>query len=301
MGMTHNMLKEKGLPNYLWAEGVATAIYFINRVLTKAVKFKTPIEAWSCSKPSLHHLKIFGCIAYGHIPVHQRRKLDDRSGKCIFIGYSEESRGAVSKKEWYDDMINKLEAIEKHDTWELVSRPTGRNIVGLKWLYKTKLVAKGKVMRYKARLVVKGYSQKQGINYQETFTPVARFETIRVLIAVAAQRGWPRLQLDVKTAFLNGELSEEIYVQQLEGFEKKGCEEKVYRLKKALYGLKQASRAWYSRIDCYFLQNGYARSYSEPTLVKGLAVPSTRWSLGSEMWIDGGLRVFVQGYAMVRE
>ncbi|MFS7974794.1 putative RNA-directed DNA polymerase [Helianthus anomalus] len=173
---------------------------------------------------------------------------------------------AVGKPEWEQAMVNELQAIEKHDTWELTTLPAGKNVVGLKWLFKTKLGADGKIMKHKARLVVKGYSQQHGIDYQETFAPVARFETIRVVISVAAQRGWNLHQLDVKTAFLNGNLSEEIYVSQPEGFEEVGNEDKVYRLKKALYGLKQAPRAWYSRIDGYFIKNGYERSINEPTL-----------------------------------
>lgn len=163
-------------------------------------------------------------------------------------------------------IANELATIEKHDTWELVSLPSGKNVVGLKWLYKTKIGADGKIMKYKARLVVMGYSQQYGIDYQESFATVARLETIRVVIVVHAQRGWKLHQLDVKTTFLNGELTKEIYVNQLEVFEKVGSEDKVYRLKKALYGLKQAPRAWYSRIDGYFTQNGYVRSSNDPTL-----------------------------------
>ncbi|KAJ0452174.1 putative RNA-directed DNA polymerase [Helianthus annuus] len=173
---------------------------------------------------------------------------------------------AADKQEWQKAMMSELEAIKKHDTWELVTLPKGKNVVGLKWIFKTKLGVDGKIVKHKARLVVKGYSQLHGIDYQETFAPVARFETIRVVISVAAQRGWELHQLDVKTAFLNGELSEEIYVNQPEGFVKKGDEDKVYRLKKALYGLKQAPRAWYSRIDGYFSQHGYVRSINEPNL-----------------------------------
>ena len=108
--------------------------------------------------------------------------------------------------------------------------------------------------RNKARLVAKGYTQQPGIDFNETFAPVARLDTIRAIIAMAAQKGWSLYQLDVKSAFLNGELKEEIYVEQPQGFEVKGEERKVYKLKKALYGLKQAPRAWYSQIDGYFSQ-----------------------------------------------
>ncbi|CAL9005801.1 unnamed protein product, partial [Prunus brigantina] len=113
--------------------------------------------------------------------------------------------------------------------------------------------------RYKARLVAKGYKQKYGIDYEEVFAPVARLDTVRLLISLAAHHNWKIYQLDVKSAFLNGVLDEEVYVEQPEGFKIKGEEQKVYRLKKALYGLKQAPRAWNSRIDCYLQENGFVQ------------------------------------------
>ncbi|KAD6795802.1 hypothetical protein E3N88_06698 [Mikania micrantha] len=173
---------------------------------------------------------------------------------------------AAGKVEWQQAMKEEMAALKKNNTWELTNLPEGKNAVGVKWTFKTKVGPDGRITRYKARLVAKGYSQIEGIDYTETFAPVARFETIRVIIAIAAHHGWKLHQLDVKTAFLNGELNEEIYVQQPEGFISKGCEEKVYKLRKALYGLKQAPRAWYSKIDGYFINHGFVRSHSEPTL-----------------------------------
>ena len=113
-------------------------------------------------------------------------------------------------------------------------------------------------------LVVKGYAQVFGVDYFDTFAPVARLDTIRMLLAITTQKQWKIYQFDVKSAFLNGFLKEEIYVEQLEGFAAKGDEDKVYLLKKALFGLKQAPRAWYSRIDEYLL--GFVKSFSESTL-----------------------------------
>ena len=115
-------------------------------------------------------------------------------------------------------------------------------------------------------MVAKGFTQRYGIDYEETFAPVARQETIRMLISLAAQKKWSIHHMDVKSAFLNVYLEEEVYVGQPQGFEVQGKEDLVYKLKKALYGLKQASRAWYARIDGYFHQNGFQRSQSEPTL-----------------------------------
>jgi hypothetical protein len=119
-------------------------------------------------------------------------------------------------------------------------------------LYKSKFKAYGKIDKYKARLVAKEYSQKEGINYEDTFAPVAKLNTIRVLIALATKHSWKLHQLDVKSAFLNGDLKEEVYLVQSEGFVKQGHEHLVCRLRKALYGLKQAPRSWYVKIDTFF-------------------------------------------------
>ena len=140
-------------------------------------------------------------------------------------------------------MNAKLEMIEKNNTWELVERPADKPVIGVKWVFKTKLNLDGTVQKHKARLVAKGYAQKPGIDYNETFAPVARLDTIRTLIALAAQKGWMLFQLDVKSAFLNGVLDEEVHVEQPEGFELKNAGHKIYKLRKALYGLKQAPRS----------------------------------------------------------
>ena len=116
----------------------------------------------------------------------------------------------------------------------------------MKLVYKTKCNVEGKVQKHKARLVAKGYKQKHGIDYEETFVPVARMETVRAVLAIAAQYKLNVHQIDGKSTFLNGVLEEEVYVEQPPGYEVEGVEDKVYHLKKALYGLKQAPRAWYS-------------------------------------------------------
>ena len=138
-------------------------------------------------------------------------------------------------------------------TWELVDQPEHRKIIGLKWVFRTKLNVDGPVNKHKARLVVKGYTQIFGVNYFDTFAPLVRLDTIRLLLTLAAQLGWKVCRMDVKSAFLNG-------------FVKKGHEDKVYRLRKALYGLKQAPRAWYGQIDGHLLGLGFEKSRSESTL-----------------------------------
>ena len=121
--------------------------------------------------------------------------------------------------------------------------PAEKPVIGVKWVYKTKLNLDGSILKNKVRLVAKGYVQKPGLDYNETYAQVARLDTMRTLVALAAQKSWKLYQLDVKSAFLNGVLEEEVYVDQPEGFVVKGNEDKVYRLYKALYGLKQAPRA----------------------------------------------------------
>ena len=135
-------------------------------------------------------------------------------------------------------MDEEIKAIKKNDTWELTTLPHGKKPIGVKWVYKMKKKAKGEVERYKVRLVVKGYSQQQGIDYDEVFALVALLETIRLPIALATQNKWSIFQMDVKSMFLNGNLEEEVYVEQPIGYVVKGQEGKVLKLKKALYGLK---------------------------------------------------------------
>ncbi|KAI5332437.1 hypothetical protein L3X38_022566 [Prunus dulcis] len=175
-------------------------------------------------------------------------------------------------------MKAELEMIEKNNTWELVDRPFDKPVIGVKWVYKVKLNLDGTVQKNKARLVANGYSQKSGINYNETFPPMARLDTIRTLIALAAQKEWSLYQLDVKSAFLNGILKEEVYVEQPQGYVQENKETKVYKLNKALYGLKQAPRAWYDEIDAYLNNAGFKKSSSEATLyvkTNDTAAPAT--------------------------
>ncbi|WJZ99221.1 hypothetical protein VitviT2T_017686 [Vitis vinifera] len=173
---------------------------------------------------------------------------------------------AVQSSKWRAAMDLEIEAIERNGTWELTDLPEGVKKIGVKWVFKTKLNENGKVDKCKARLVAKGYAQQHGIDYTEVFAPVARWDTIRMVIALAARNGWSVYQLDVKSAFLHGELNEAVFIEQPQGYEKKGEEHKVYKLKKALYGLKQAPRAWYSRIEAYFIKEGFERCSCDHTL-----------------------------------
>lgn len=193
---------------------------------------------------------------------------EDEDNFAMFTSHDDPSsfEEAERDEKWRKAMDLEIEAIKKNETWQLTTLPKGAKKIGVKWVFKTKLNENGEVDKFKARLVAKGYAQQQGIDYHEVFVPVARWDTIRMVLALAAQKGWCVYQLDVKSAFLHGELTEDVYVEQPLGYVRKGEEEKVYKLKKALYGLKQASRAWYSKIEAYFVKEGFERCNYEHTL-----------------------------------
>nr|KAJ0208302.1 hypothetical protein LSAT_V11C500255750 [Lactuca sativa] len=178
--------------------------------------------------------------------------LYDQTEQLMMVHDEEEPTSytdAKKRKEWVNALKVELASIEKNNTWRLVDLPKDRKPIGLKWVFKVKRDPHGKILKHKARIVAKGYVQKQGIDYEEVFAPVARIETVRVILALAGCNGWHVHHLDVKSSFLNGKLEEEVYVSQPDGFVKRGEENKVYKLSKALYGLKQAPRAWNACLD----------------------------------------------------
>eukprot|EP00253_Pinus_taeda_P005243 PITA_05243 len=381
-----SMLQGKGISNGLWAEAINTAVYLKNRSPTKCLGFKTPFEALFGLKPTVDHLRIFGSKAFAHILKLDRKKLDPKALKCIFVGYGTEYKayklynpvthkvfasrdvifheqtedgkedsddeshipfmielnsedeeeqvqeqeqkqeevaadGIISddagldstetervevsslprrsgrktrllaklrdyalmskilniveplnyeeasrSDEWRAAMHEEMESIYRNHTWDLVELPKGKTPIGCKWVYKPKINADGTVEKFKARLVAKGYSQQEGIDFDDTFAPVAKINTIRMLICLATKHKWKLHQLDVKSAFLNGELKEEIYLVQPPGFVKKGQEHFVCKLHKALYGLKQAPRSCYDKIDSFFVQHSFHKSLNDPNL-----------------------------------
>jgi hypothetical protein len=166
---------------------------------------------------------------------------------------------ASEDKHWVNAMKEELNQIEKNETWELVPRPKDKNVIGTKWVFRNKLDEDGQIVRNKARLVCKGYAQVEGIDFEETFAPVARLEAIIMFLAFVCFKNFKVYQMDVKSSFLNGNLEEEVYIEQPKGFQLSENKDHVCRLKKALYGLKQAPRAWYSRLDKYLQQQGFKR------------------------------------------
>ena len=160
-------------------------------------------------------------------------------------------------------MSEEMDSLIKNKTWEEVDRPIGRTVVDCKWVYKIKQKADGSVERYKARLVGKGFIQKIGQDYEETFAPVARYDSFRILMAIATRNGWRPQQIDVKTAFFYGNLKEEIYMNLPEGYRKVG---KVARLFKCIYGLKQSAHEWYELLTAHLRKHGFITSHFDPCI-----------------------------------
>ncbi|KAG7533498.1 Zinc finger CCHC-type [Arabidopsis thaliana x Arabidopsis arenosa] len=438
MEMTRSVLKHMHIPNYLWGEATRHSTYLLNRITTRALKNMTPYECFRDKKPTVEHIRIFGCIAYAKIDKPHLKKLDDRSKILVHLGTEpgskayrlldpqtrkivvsrdvvfDESKGwnwkhdntvkdgdgsfyitfhdygnhglrededsernrekentetertetnhemqenieterietdhesqneeqtnsdngsetedetnkegehenivpnnpsppvlrrterqinkpryledyvlmaeeegeflllclndeprsyyeAKEIKEWVHACEDEINSIEKLKTWNLVDLPIGAKPIGLKWVFKLKRNSDGSINKHKARLVAKGYVQQYGVDFEEVFAPVARLETIRLLIDLAASHGWEIHHLDVKTAFLHGELKETVFVSQPEGFEKKGYEEKVYKLNKALYGLRQAPRAWNNKLNHILCELKFKKCSKEPSVYR---------------------------------
>lgn len=167
---------------------------------------------------------------------------------------------------WTTAINEEMASIMAANTWELVELPPGRKPIGCKWVFKLKLNPDNSIERYKARLVAKGYTQKEGIDYEETFAPVVRFPSVRILLSIAATEDMEVHQMDIKTAFLHGELEEEIFMKQPEGFEETGQENLVCRLIKSLYGLKQAPRQWNIKLDKFLTELGFIRLSSDHSI-----------------------------------
>nr|GEX40985.1 putative nucleotidyltransferase, ribonuclease H [Tanacetum cinerariifolium] len=173
---------------------------------------------------------------------------------------------ALTDSAWIESMQEELHQFTRLDVWELVSSPNGIKPLTLKWLFKNKLDEENTIIRNKTRLVVRGYRQEEGIDFEESFAPVARMEAIRMFLAYAAHKGFTMYQMDVKTAFFHCSLKEDVYVFQPVGFIDANYPSHVYKLKKALYGLKQALRAWYDELSTFFLQNGFSKGTIDSTL-----------------------------------
>lgn len=404
--MTRCMLIDSGLDKKYWGEALHNANYLLNRLPSTAIP-STAYELWFAKKPDVTDTQIFGSIAHVHIPKVERKKLDNKAEKLIFVGYSEESKAyrllnpatskikisrdvifenyvtssyqenkseiilkenneneifidynprvnnnynqsidlsnsfhsinddssinesdsshsegslnlndneihvniqenqapelelrrsqrsnigvppdyyvgqihmathedpktrkealeSNTKEAWISAMQEEISSLEKNKTWTLVDRPKGKNIVSCKWVFKTKKDLSGNISKYKARLVARGFSQKYGVDYDEIFAPVVRHATFRTFLTVAGMKNMLTMHYDAKTAFLNGSLKEDIYMEQPEGFA--FDKNKVCKLSKSLYGLKQAAKSWYDTLNQVLKKYNFIQSKTDPCL-----------------------------------
>ena len=362
-----SMLFDSGLPHKFWAEALSTACYLKNVSPARALKGMTPFQAFTGCKPNVKHLRIFGCVCYAHIPKDERKKLDYKSSKCIFLGYGSEVKAyrlynlekervfhsrdvifnerqsGLQKEEvdvndknvviefphadefdslsgsdldvnetpepdlrrsvrekraphmfgewvtavcdtspeptnakqalmgaereyWKMAMQDEMDSIYENDVYDLVELPDGKNALNSRWVFKRKIASDGSIERYKARFVAKGCSQKYGEDYDEIFCPVVRFESVRTVIALAVQKGLKLYHMDVTSAFLNGTLTNEVYMKQPEGYVVKGKEHLVCKLKKSIYGLKQSPRCWNYSLDESLKKLGFVQTPGDPCI-----------------------------------
>ncbi|GKA05890.1 retrovirus-related pol polyprotein from transposon TNT 1-94, partial [Tanacetum coccineum] len=197
-------------------------------------------------------------------PVMIRNRLQTDAKVCMYaltvsIIKPKNIKEVMLDHSWIESMQDELNQFKRLDVWKLVECPIGRNIIVIKWIWKNKTDAENTAIRNKSRLVAKGYGQEKGIDFEESFAPVARLEAVRIFVAYAAHKNFPIYQMDVKTAFLNGPLKEEVFVRQPDGFVDPDFPNHVYRLKKALYGLKQAPRGWYDKLSSFLIEHHFTK------------------------------------------
>ncbi|KAK1611280.1 hypothetical protein QYE76_034953 [Lolium multiflorum] len=212
------------------------------------------------------HDKVLGDI---RAKVSTRRQLANFSNHHAYISLVEPKKvfEALEDSDWLEAMHEELNNFKRNKVWTLIEKPKGcHNVIGTKWIFRNKQDEFGNVVRNKARLVAQGFSQVEGIDFGETYAPVARLESIRILLAYASHHNFKLQQMDVKSAFLNGPLHEEVYVKQPPGFEDLNFPNHVYKLDKALYGLKQAPRAWYEHLKELLVDRGFDVGLIDPTL-----------------------------------
>nr|GFC04836.1 retrovirus-related Pol polyprotein from transposon TNT 1-94 [Tanacetum cinerariifolium] len=204
-------------------------------------------------------------------PVSTRLQLHEQDLFCYYDAFltsvePKMYKEAFTQSCWIEAMQEELHEFERLEVWELVPQPNKVMVITLKWIYKVKLDELGGILKNKARLVARGYRREKGIDFEESFAPVARLEAIWIFLAYAAHKNMVVYQMDVKTAFLNDNLRENVYVSQPDGFVDPDNPNHVYKLKKALYGLKQAPRAWYDMLSSFLLSQEFSKGSVDPTL-----------------------------------
>ncbi|KAJ9564284.1 hypothetical protein OSB04_000250 [Centaurea solstitialis] len=286
LDMVRTMMCHSSLPISFWGHALETAAHILNRVPTKSVE-KTPYELWKGKKPNISFLKIWGCEVYVKRPTSE--KLKPKSDKCFFVGYPkttvgyyfynpEENKVFVARNgKFLEEKFLSLENTRKDVDLQVVDEESTTPVVDPEIQHnnvepqsepieevQTQDLRRSSRTGCKARLVAKGFTQTHGIDYDETFSPVAMLKSIRILMAISAYFNYEIWQMDVKTAFLNGKLTEDVYMEQPEGFEDPKNPNKVCKLLKSIYRLKQASRSWNLHFDERIKEFGFTKSEFEP-------------------------------------
>ncbi|KAM7485260.1 hypothetical protein LguiA_001269 [Lonicera macranthoides] len=230
--------------------------YVCSAVYSNHLSTLSPGPAKGTRYPLSHYLSY-----HRYTPAYQSF-VSQISSNTEPTSYSE----AAAHPEWQAAINSELQALQANGTWSLTPLPAGKTPIGCRWVYKIKRRADGSVERYKARLVAKGFTQLEGVDYHDTFSPTAKIVTVRCLLAIAAARGWSLNHMDVNNAFLHGDLHEEIYMSPPPGLRRQGEEHLVCRLHKSLYGLKQASRQWFAKFTEAIHAAGYTQSRADYSL-----------------------------------
>ena len=193
-----------------------------------------------------------------------------------YLAQSEPKRveEALQDENWVESMHEELNQLVRNDVWKLTPRLENVHVIGTKWIFKNKTDEDGEIIQNKSRLVAQGYTQVKGVDFDKSFALLARLESIRILMSIACTMNFKLYQMDVKCAFLNGYLNEEVFIEQPKGFEDPHFPNHVLKLKKTLYGLKQAPRASYDRLTHYLLNRGFKRGYFDRTLSRMMKINS---------------------------
>jgi transposase InsO family protein len=243
-------------------------VTFTEERFPEPLDFPGEIPAYSRFAPTSTPEKereVHDMIIVEDVPTALHTVDDTSSNTSEPISYHE-AVNSPDKEKWLAAMRDELKSIQENKTWILCDLPWGRKCIGSRWVFKVKKDGNNKIMKYKARVVAKGYSQIAGLDFEDTFAPVVRIESVRHLFAIAAFYGLYILQIDAKTAFLNGDSDLELYISQIEGFEDRRNPHKVLRLRKSLYGLKQAPRIWYLLLCSQIISLGFEALVSDSSI-----------------------------------
>ncbi|KAE8720956.1 hypothetical protein F3Y22_tig00017808pilonHSYRG00163 [Hibiscus syriacus] len=259
------MLSNAGLGKEFWAEALVYACHLVNCLPSIAIGEESEEEEVQTQEPPQQHESI--ALRKGKRTIRKLARYADMVSFASPIAIDDvpatfnEAVQSSEHKKWRIAMNEEIQSLQKNQTWKLASLPKGKKAIGCKCVYAKKYGFPDKNnIRYKARLVAKGYAQTEGVDYNEVFSPVVKHSSIRILLALVAQLDLELVQMDVKTAFLHGDLDEEIYMTQPDGFKVAEKEEMVCKLEKSLYGLKQSPRQWYKRFDKFMIGQKYTRS-----------------------------------------